>query len=320
MPVQVFAAKKDIVELSEDFPGKLIAVDKVDIRPQVSGKVEQILFTEGAQVNKGDKLMVINSSFYKTQLSQAQSAYSSAYNEYVRAEKLIKIGGISRKEFEDKLANKNSAYAALTNARLNASYSDVVAPISGRVGRAEVTVGNLVDQAAGQILTTIVSDGKLYAEFDLDEATYLKFAQDNPNLHIRKVPVGVILSGETEPSYSGFITSFDNQINEETGTVRARAEIENKDGKLISGLFAKIRLTNPSKKEVVLIPETSVGTDQDKKFVYVVNAENKVDYKPIVTGRTVSGMKIIESGLNEGERVITSSTIMIRPGVEVNPK
>ncbi len=315
MPVQVYQAKQIKIRNYKDFSGKLEAVRKAEIRPQISGKVEKILFKEGDFVKKGEKLFVINSRFYSSQLGQAQSAYNQAYNEFLRAEKLLKIGGVSKREYEEKLSAKNLAFANLTNAKLNKEYSDVLAPISGKIGRAEIVIGNLVDPSANQVLTTIISAKKLYAEFDIDEKNYLEFIAKNKRN--KKVKVRVFSEGSPK-IYKGFITSFDNQVNDLSGTIRARAIIKN-NGVLLSGQYVKVRLLSPKKEKVIVIPEGAVGTDQNKKFVYIVNKENKVEYRPIEVGQALeNGLKIIISGLKKGEKIITSSTLMLRPGAEVS--
>ncbi|MDX1950041.1 MAG: efflux RND transporter periplasmic adaptor subunit [Rickettsiales bacterium] len=318
MPVQVYEAKQIKIRNFKDFSGKLEAVEKAEIRPQISGKVEKILFKEGDFVEKGEKLFNINSSLYNSQLSQAQASYNLAFNDFQRAEKLLKIGGVSKKEYEEKLSAKNQAFANLTNAKLNKEYSDVVAPISGKVGRAEIVVGNLVDPMANQILTNIINDKKLYAEFDIDENNYLEFI--NKNRKKKKIKVRIFTDSNKTKGYRGYITSFDNQINDLTGTIRARAVLRNKSRNLLSGQYVKVRLLSPVKEKVIVIPEGAVGTDQNKKFVFIVDKNNKVEYRPVEVGQALeNGLKIINSGLKKGEKIITSSTLMLRPGAEVKP-
>ncbi len=334
IPASVAPAIEKEVEIWNEFSGRLEAVDKVEVKARVGGTLQKSLFKEGVLVNKGDSLFVIDQRPFVAALKNAEAELASARtqlqfaeSELVRAENLLKESYIPVSKYDERKSTKESAFAtvqqaqaALDIARLNLEYSDIKAPISGRISRAEVTEGNLVDPNMGQVLATIVSTDPIYAEFNVDEQTYLKFVGvSDSNADVSKVPVQINLAGDSA-TVNGFLRSFDNKLDTKSGTIRARALFENKDGKLIPGLFASVRLGSNEKKKAVLITDRAIGTDQDKKYVLVVNAENKVEYRPVITGASVEGLRVIESGLAAGEKIIVLGLFKYKPGMAVLPQ
>ncbi len=335
MPANVAKAIEKEVEVWNEFPGRLQATDTVDIRPRVGGTIDKILFTEGSIVKQGDPLFVIDPRPYTAEVARAEANLASAKsqveyteNEFKRAQALVATDVIAKSRYDEKesaklaaVAAEKAAEAALEVAKLNLEYANIRAPITGRISRAEITVGNLVDPASPQILASIVSITPIYAEFNIDEQTYLKYAGvSDPHADVSKVPVQITLAGDNAPTVSGFMKSYDNQLDAKSGTIRARAVFDNKDGKLLPGLFAKISLGSATKRDAVLITDRAIGTDQDKKFVFVVNSENKIEYRPIVLGSTAEGLRIVESGLKGGDKVVVNGIFRLRPGAQVTPQ
>ena len=336
MPAEVAQVVEKEVESWSEFSGRLEAVDKVQIKPRVGGNIQRILFDEGAIVKKDQALFVIDQRPFIAEVQKAEASLASAKtqsafanSEFIRADALVKQKIVTQSRYDEKLSAKQSAEsnlksteAALNLARLNLEYSTIRAPITGKISRAEITEGNLVDPAAGLVLATIVSIDPIFAEFNIDEQTYLKFADSNKtgSEDTSKIPVEIMLASETSPSRTGYMRSFDNQLNTTTGTIRARAVFENTDGKLLPGLFATVRMGSPVKKKSILISDRAVGTDQDKKFALAVNKDNKVEYRPLVVGGSAEGLRIVESGLNAGDKVIISGLFKYRPDTSVIPQ
>src|SRR5690242_7198374 len=299
--VTVAAAIGRAVTDWDEFTGHLEAVDMVEVRPRVSGYVERVAFTEGAEVHKGDVLFIIDPRPYaaevaraEAQLAQARTRLELAKSEVRRAQSLLAAQAISREEYEARTsasaegdAEVHAAEAALQTARLNLEWTTVRAPISGRVGRAEVTPGNLVQAGSGSAtpLTTVVSLDPIYAYFDGDEQTYLKyigFARQSGahgTGHAAKRPVYMGLADEAGYPHEGTIDFIDNRLDPVAGTIRARAVFPNHDHRLTPGLFARIRLAGSRKYNATLIRDAAVGTDQDRKFVYVLKADSTIDYR-----------------------------------------
>ncbi|MCB1581263.1 MAG: efflux RND transporter periplasmic adaptor subunit [Rhodospirillales bacterium] len=324
------------VRIWKDFPGRLSAVDYAAIRPQVSGRITEILFQDGQHVKKGDVLFVIDSRPYKAAVEQAkaalqaaQSNYNLADKEYKRAQELIKTNAISqrivderRSRFNFVLAEISGAKAALQKAEIDLDYARVKAPISGRVSRAEITLGNVVESGPGApIVTTIVDDESIYVDFEVDEQTYLSNIREQVRSKEDegKIPVQVILRGDAEQPIDGVIHAFDNRINPASGTIRARAVLENSDGALLSGMFAKVRLGSADRARRMLVGEKAIGIDQDRRFVYVVNKDNVIEYRQVQLGDRSGHSRVVLSGLSEGEKVVAQGIIMIRPGMPVAP-
>ncbi len=336
MPVVVEVVETKSIQIWTDYSARLEAVEYAEIRPQVSGKITEIKFEDGQEVELGDELYTIDPKPYEAAVSQAEAELKVAKNEFSlaqkeskRAEELIKTNAISKRIFDERKSKSNVAWARIKAAearldrtKIDTEYAHVTAPISGRVSRAEIKVGNLVQAGPNApLLTTIVSTAAIYADFDVDEQTYLRYIRSNAKDRASEntVPVKLILGGD-DVEYDGFIYSFDNQINPSTGTIRARALFENKDGALLPGMFASVKMGLPEKQDNILLTERAIGTDQDRKFVYVVNDQNMVEYRQVKIGESTGGERIVISGLSEGDQVITEGIIRIRPGMPVMPQ
>lgn len=336
MPVKVTIAEKKPLRIWTSFSGRLRAVDFVEIRPEVSGRIDEIKFEDGQTVNKGDTLLVIDPRPYQASVEQAQAAVNGARNQYSlaqkelkRAQDLIKTDAISQRSFDERQNTAKvtqnlveAAQAQLDKAKIDLDHAYVKAPISGRVSRAEVTVGNLVQPGPGApVLTTIVSDDGIYADFEVDEQTYLqsirRFAKDMQAE--TSIPVKLYTKSSDGTVYEGRIRSFDNRIDPSSGTIRARAFFSNENGALLPGMFVTVKMGSPAAEDAILITEQAIGTDQDRKFVYVVE-DGKVVYHEVRLGAAIDGQRIIESGLEPGDQVIIEGLIKIRPDMPVAPQ
>ncbi len=407
MPVTAITVKAEPLRIARQYSGRLEAVDYVDIRPQVSGTITEIRFEDGQFVKQGDVLLVIDPRPYQALVNQSKAEVAAAKNqlelsekEFKRAEDLIKTNAISQRTYDERSSAYQSADAALQaakarldQAQINLDHAYVTAPISGRVSRAELTRGNLVEAGANApVLTSIVSNDGIYADFEMDEQSYLGYfrtiaplakavepkqdtlsisaendtATDNTTDNAIEpatngnsdeagsevsasqpamagamgakanvatsttssatssataapaIPVHLSLRND-DTVYSGVIHSFDNRINTATGTIRARAFFDNTNQVLLPGMFASVSLESPSADQRITVPERAIGTDQDRKFVYVVDENNTVAYREIRLGDKTGSKRIVESGLNEGDVVITEGIIRLRPGMPVTP-
>ena len=327
-------------EISEwdEFTGRLEAVDQVEIRPRVSGYIQRVTFTEGREVRKGEVLFQIDPRPYQAELDRAQaeldrakSAAALAANDVRRADPLVKAQAISREEYDSRTsaeaqggASVKAAEAAVETARLNLEWTRVRSPISGRVSNALVTPGNLVE--AGQpatLLTTVVSLDPMYVYFDSDEQTYLRYAgrarNNGPNWRDGKLVVHLGLANEEGYPHEGRLDFVDNQIDPNTGTIRTRAVFSNKSRALTPGLFARVKLVGDHKRKALLVRDAAIGTDQDRKFVLVLGPGDSLVYRPVVAGRLVDGLRIIDSGLQPNEKVVVNGLMRVRPGMKVAP-
>ena len=310
-----------------DFTGRLEAVENVAVRPRVGGYVESVQFTEGARVAQGDLLFQIDPRPFKAEVERLSAERDRAAAELTlarsyadRAERLLAHNATSREEYEQLAANASvaeaklaAARAALEAARLNLSFTRVTAPIAGRVSRAVVTAGNLVDGST--LLTTVVSDSPVYAYFDVDEQTYLEHLHGDAGRDV--VYVGLI--NEQGYPHRARLDFVDNQIDPSHGTIRARAVLDNPDGQFTPGLFARMKLISAKRFRAALIDDRAIGTDLGRKFVFVVDAQNVVSYRAIETGRSLEGLRVVRSGLEAGDVVIVNGLQRVRPGVTVNP-
>ncbi|MFT4076826.1 MAG: efflux RND transporter periplasmic adaptor subunit [Asticcacaulis sp.] len=337
-PVTVSIVNTQNVAQWTDFSGHLEAVDRVEIRPRVAGAIKAIHFREGALVKAGDLLVTIDPAPFQAEAARAQAEVSAASarltlatSEQARAQRLWADHAIAQSELESRTndlkaaqANLDAARASLQSANLNLSYTQVRAPVSGRVGRIEVTVGNLVGsgpQAA--MLTTLVSVSPIYASFDADEevihttlSDLKKNGADLGSTSLETIPVTVEADGG-EP-ISGHLQLIDNQFDGTSGTLRARAVFQNTEGKLIPGQFVRIHMGAAQQKPALLVSELAVGTDQSKRFVYVVGADHKVAYREVTLGGTANGLRIVTSGLKDGERIVVSGIQHVGPGSVVS--
>lgn len=336
MPVIVAEVTRKPIQIWNKYSARLEAVDYAEIRPQVSGTITEVRFEDGQEVEQGDVLFVIDTKPYQAAVNQAEAELKVAKNEFSlaqkeakRAEELIKTNAISKRIYDERKSTSNVAWARIKaaearmeRAQIDLDYANVTAPIAGRVSRAEIKAGNLVEAGPNApMLTSIVSTNAIYADFEVDEQTYLTYIRSNAKDRASEseVPVKLSLSGDNVV-YEGFIYSFDNQIDVTTGTIRARALFENKDGALLPGMFASAEMGLPQKQDEILLTERAIGTDQDRKFVYIVNDQNMVEYRQVRIGESMGGERIVASGLQEGDKVITEGIIRIRPGMPVQPQ
>lgn len=323
----------------DEFTGRLQAPQTVNLMPRVSGYIEQVHFSEGALVQKGDLLVQIDPRPFaadvarlKAELQSAQSAAVQADNDYNRAEKLSSQRAISAELLDSRLARKQqtaatvaAVQAALQRAELDLSYTRISAPISGRVSYAQVTAGNYVTAGQSQ-LTNLVSTDKMYAYFDVDEQSYLKYARLNEagkRADTRDASANpVYMAPADDSSYSnvGHVDFVDNRIDAQTGTIRIRASFANDDNSLLPGLFARIRLVGSDSYDGVLIDEKAVGTDLNNKFVLVVNADNQLEYRAITLGEKVNGLRIVSNGLTATDKIVVNGLQRVRPNMQIEPK
>lgn len=329
MPPPDVAVAKVLTKSAEqwnDFNGRLEAINTVEIHPRVSGVINAVKFTEGSRVKKGALLFEIDPRPFAHQVSRleaerrrAQTQLELAKVEGERSAKLFQTGAIARAEYDRTTtadtaaaAGLDSIKASIAAARLDLEFTQVRAPIDGRVSRALITAGNLVTPASA--LTTIVSDGALYVYFDVDEQTFL--AMTKAGQPSKTVRVGLV--DETDYPHTGAVDFLDNRVDEKTGTVRARAVIDNADGRLLPGLFARVRLVEGRTVPAALVDEKAIMTDQDRKYVYVVDDKGLAQRKNIVIGRMVDGLRVAESGLDASDRVIVHGTQKVFfPGMPV---
>ncbi len=329
-PVTVETLEPRSVRLWNEYSGRLQAVDYAEIRPQVSGTITNIKFSDGQMVKQGDLLFIIDPRPYEDAVERDQAALVSAQSKVTLAKiqanryaALIATHSVSQDEVDtitdaDRVAeaNEQNAEAVLKQAQLDLEHAYVTAPISGRVSRAEITQGNLIQTVIGApLVTTIVSQDGIYANFDVDEQTYLRTirATAHGTADEQKVPVQLVVQGDTGHVYNGFIESFDNRIDTATDTIRARAKFDNADGALVPGMFVSVRLSGAAEQSVLLVPQRALSFDQSKAAVYVVDADNKVKYRQVELGKTVDADRVVESGLTPGDRVIVDGTQLVRP-------
>jgi multidrug efflux system membrane fusion protein len=326
---QVTTAEVAMRELNDtaEFTGRLEAVESVAVRPRVGGYVESVHFEEGGRVGQGALLYQIDARPFQAEVDRltaereravAQLDLAESYRE--RAERLLARNATSQEELEQLAADATvaaaqlkSISAALEKAELDLSFTRVTAPIAGRVSRAIVTAGNLVD--ASTVLTTVVSDAAVYAYFDVDEHTYLEHVRQANAAEASVVHVGLI--NERGFPHTARLDFVDNQVDPSHGTIRARAVLENRDGQLTPGLFARKQLVSPTRYSAALVDDRAVGTDLDRRFVFVVDAQGVVQYRPIETGRLADGLRVVTSGLAAGDVVIVNGVQRVRPGVNV---
>ncbi len=315
---------KPITQWSE-FAGRLRAVEDVAVRPRVSGVIETVHFKEGDMVKKGDKLFSLDLRPYKAAYSQAKARADLMNMEAARGARLFADKAISKREFDEKSAAAKETQAVLDVAALNLEYAEVLAPVSGKAGRPEITVGNVVDAGPGApVMTTIQSIDPIYADFEIDEQTYLRMVQSAKTPEaIAKIPVYLSLANEKESTRKGEIRSLDNQLSPTTGTLRVRAAFPNETGELTPGLFAHIRMGSAEDAEAILINELAIGTALNKKFVYAIKEDGAIEYREITLGGQAEGLRIVTHGLKAGDRVALGRLMqlgMMPPGVKVTPQ
>ncbi len=326
----------DEVELSARVEPK----ETVEIRPRVSGYLAEVRFKSGQRVEQGDLLFVIDARPFEAalqraeaDLAQARARLEGAERDDRRAVALEEQKAISREEADQRRTRSAEARAAaasaealLATARLNLEYTQVKSPIRGRVSRALVTVGNNISGVDGftTLLTTVVTDDPVYVYADLDEATLLRLqalkAAGNMTLNAAgKLPVRLTIPDAPALDRDGFVESFNNRVEAETGSLLLRAEVPNSDGLLIPGLFARLRLPISGKSRVVLVPETAIGTDQAQRYVLLLSSSNTVDYRTIKLGPTIDGHRVVREGLTGTEQILVNGFARVRPGMPVLP-
>jgi multidrug efflux system membrane fusion protein len=315
------------VEEPQEFSGRLEAIERVDIRPRVPGFITAVRFTPGTQVKQGDVLFVIDQRPYRAEADRAEASAQAARAkadlakiELTRAERLLGDKAIAQREFDERAAglkeleaNARAASAQADTARLNLAYTQVTAPITGRVSKAEITVGNLVDPTA--ILTSVVSMERIYASFDGDEETYLRVRAQAHNGE--KVAVQVGLVGEEGFPHKGALEFVDNQLDPRTGSVRMRATFANTDGSMAPGLFARVQIGGGSTHKSVLINDRAIGTDQSRKFVFIIGADSKPAYRPVTVGPLVDGLRVVRTGVQPGEKIVVNGLQRVHAGEAV---
>ena len=330
--VDVVVLEPQSIRSWASFSGRLAPVESAAIKPLVSGTIQQVLFSEGQQVKKGQPLFVIDPRPHQAsvqraqaQLATAQSRATLAQDELKRAQQLNAAKLVSQSVYDAAVsahqvaqADVKHAEAALSQAKLDLEYAHISAPISGRVGRAELTTGNVVEAGANApLLTQIVANDKLYAEFNVDEATYIQFVRNTKNT--QDMPVELTLASDASATYSGHISAFDNRLDTNSGTIRARAIFDNSDGALTAGMFANVRLGSAEKMQALLIPERAIGTNQSKKYVLVVDENNTANYHEITLGDHYQGQRVVLAGVSAGDKVIVNGLSHVRPNSSVNP-
>ncbi len=333
MPVSVAEVLSRAVAEQREFSGLIEAIDRAELRPRVSGYIDSVNLKPGMLVKKGDVLFVIDPRPYRAELARAEAAVAGsqakadlAKTEQERSRKLLADNAIAQRDYDERTANvrqldaaARADQAALQTARLNVEWTTIRAPFDGRVGKAEVTVGNLVD--GNTVLTSVVSANPMYVSFNGDESTYLQLGkQARANPAAMKLHIG--LSNEKGFPHEGKLEFVDNRVDPVAGSVRMRGLIDNKDGLLTPGLFARVQVgtSSPTGAQSALVAERAIGTDQNRKFVYVLNDKNLAEYRPIQLGTQVGNLRVVTSGLKAGERIVVDGLQRVRPGAPVAPQ
>ncbi|MCI0745643.1 MAG: efflux RND transporter periplasmic adaptor subunit [Verrucomicrobia subdivision 3 bacterium] len=332
--------QREIVEWDE-FTGRTEAVEAVEVRPRVSGHIQEVRFQAGQLVREGDVLFVIDPRWHKAEFERRQAEYEqakvrleNAEREARRTEPLLTNRAISTEEAEARVSRFHEAKAAVLAAqaardaaKLDLEYTEIRAPIDGRVSRELKTVGNYISGTAGAatMLTTIVSTDPIYVLADMDENSLLKFnglaraSQATSNAQ-GKVPVELQLADEEGYPHVGHIESFDNRLDPNTGSILLRAVFPNPEGRIVPGLFARIRVPLSEQYQALLVEEQAIGTDQGQKFVLTLSPTNTVEYRAVKLGPTVTGKRIVRSGLNPGDQIVVNGLQRVRPGMPVTPQ
>jgi len=326
-PVSAAVVVEKAVLETQEFSGRLEAIDVVEIRSRVSGYITAVNFKPGAEVKKGDVLFVIDPRPYQAEADRTQAAAGAARAradlarlELQRADRLLADKAIAQREFDERDASQKeldaSARAAAAEheaARLNLAYTRVTAPIDGRVSKAEITLGNLVD--ATSVLTSVVSLDRIYASFDGDEDTYLRVSR---RIHKGEaVDVKIGLANEQGFPHTGKLEFVDNQLDSRSGSVRMRATLANAERQLAPGLFARVQVAGGAPSQQILIQDRAVSTDQDRKFVYVVDKEGKAEYRAVKLGPLDDNLRVVREGLKSGEKIVVNGLQRVRPGAPI---
>jgi len=343
--VSVSQPLEEPIQEALEFTGRTSAVESVEVRARVTGYITKVAFTDGVLVNTGDVLFEIDPREYQAavlraegQVARLRAQLARAESEVARNQALRPSGAASMRELERAVAEKGAAEGELKAtlgqlelARLDLEFTRVTAPVAGRVSRAEITQGNLVVVGAsgGPLLTTVVSLDPMYVYFDADERSLLRLRKATierqgeampENVRAAEAPVSVALADESDFSHRGMIDFIDNQVDPSTGTIRVRAVVPNPDRLLTPGLFTRVRLPVSEPRAGILVTDRAIGTDQDRKYVLVVNEQNVVEYRPVKLGGIHNGLRAVAEGLAPGEWVIVNGIQRVRPGVTVTPQ
>ncbi|RDJ24948.1 efflux RND transporter periplasmic adaptor subunit [Bosea caraganae] len=339
-PVSVATVEqRDLINWGE-YSGRLEAVERVELRSRVSGVVEAVHFQQGSLVKQGDLLFSIDQAPYQAEFERtqaqvvaAEARVALAATEHERGQRLMSTQNVSQRDLDTRLnalreaqANQKAAEAAVRTARLNLDYTQIRAPISGRIGRLEVTIGNLIAAGAGSsLLTTLVSVDPIYASFNADEKTVLLALATLPPANggprrLDLIPVQMSTVTNEGTPITGKLQFVDNAVDAGSGTVRVRAIFDNPDGALMPGQFVRIRLGQARSEPALVINERAVGTDQNKKFVFVVGPDSKASWREVTLGAGAEGLRIVTSGLKAGEQIVVNGLQRVRPGATVAPE
>ena len=341
-PIQVSVAEVACRQFgeSDEFTGRLEAVHNVEVRPRVSGYLESVNFTEGAIVQQGSLLFQIDPRPFQAEvdrlkgdLAEAKAELARAQSDFARAERLHNNNGMSAEEYDRRAAARNqsearitSTEAALKGAELNLEFTRITAPITGRVGRAEITAGNLVGSGPAQLkpLTTVVSLAPIYAYFDADEQTFLKYSNaatkaHGSSSHNLNSEVALGLANEEGWPHTGRLDFVDNQVSATTGTIRVRATFTNKDLALTPGLFARLKLQSNGTYHGCLAKDEAIATDLNQKYVLTIGKGNALEYRAVQLGPIVDGLRVVREGLHDGDLIVVNGLQRVRPGVVVAP-
>lgn len=332
-PVTVAAAIVREVRDTDEFPGRFEATQSVEIRARVNGYLQSIHFEPGQEVQAGDLLFVIDPKPFEARLAAAEAAAANtraqldlARIELERQRKMLPDRATSRREYDAAAASVTTLEAALREneaaievARIDLGYTRITSPIAGRVGKDERTVGNLVqgDAPDSPLLTSVVALDPVYATFEADEGAFLKYIDAARG---KGLSVTVGLANEEGTPHAAELAFMDNQLDPATGTLRMRAVLPNPERRFTPGLYARVRLSDGTKpRRAVLVADRAIGTDQSKRFVLVLDAENKAQYREVTPGRALDGLRVIERGLEEGEVIVVNGLQRVRPGSPVAP-
>ncbi len=341
VPVSVAIVEQHDTPIWSEFSGRLEAVGRVEIRPRVAGAIIDAHFSEGAPVKQGDSLFTIDPAPYAAEVRRLEAQVTAAGARLLLAareqQRGFQLGGnndLAQSEVDKRVneyraaeANLRASQAALDTAKLNLDWTQVRAPISGRVGRIEVTAGNLVPAgSAAPVLTTLVSVSPIYASFEADEDSVARALATLPgdggdiSAEIGRIPVQMGTLASDGTPFTGKLQLVDNVVDAHNGTVRVRAVFDNADGRLMPGQFARIRLGQARTVPALAVTERAIGTDQDRRFVLVVGTDNKAAYREVSLGASAEGLRIVTAGLRPGERIVVNGLQRVRPGATVAPK
>lgn len=335
VPVSVATVEAREVVPWAEFSGRLEAIERVELRSRVAGVVEAVHFREGNLVKQGDLLVSIDQAPYLADLQRAEAQVQGAKarvalaeSENERGQQLLATRNLSQRDVDTRVnnlreaqANLQAAEAARRTAQLNLDYTQIRAPISGRIGRLDVTIGNLI-AAGGQVLTSLLSVDPIYAAFNADERSVLDALASLPDgsRALEQIPVRLTTATAQAAQFSGKLHFVDNGIDGASGTVRVRARLDNPDGKLMPGQFVRVQLGQAKAEQQLVINERAVGTDQNKKFVFVVGDDAKAAWREVSLGAAHNGLRVVTAGLKPGERIVVNGLQRVRPGATVAPE